>query len=92
MLQDESHQVLYDGTLSSPINGSNLGDAEASLKKQLALTSSKLSQLEAEREHWRLEHQLLQCKHQKEAKVSLEMIGSECMVVSFISLRLHANI
>lgn len=39
--------------------------------KQLALASSKLTQLEAEREHWRLEHQLLQCKHQKEAKVRI---------------------
>ncbi|XP_068224405.1 protein phosphatase 1 regulatory subunit 21-like isoform X1 [Palaemon carinicauda] len=66
--QDESHQVLYDGTLSSPINDSNFGDAETSLKKQLAVTSSKLSQLEAEREHWRLEHQLLQCKLQKVTK------------------------
>ncbi|XP_066989294.1 protein phosphatase 1 regulatory subunit 21-like [Macrobrachium rosenbergii] len=66
--QDESHQVLYDGTLSSPINDSNFGDTETSLKKQLAVTSSKLSQLEAEREHWRLEHQLLQCKLQKVTK------------------------
>lgn len=60
---------MEDGTLVSPSDGTNLGDAEASLMKQLALASSKLSQLEAEREHWRLEHQLLQCKHQKEAKV-----------------------
>ncbi|KAK7082536.1 hypothetical protein SK128_023092 [Halocaridina rubra] len=66
--QDESHQILYDGGLCSPMNGVSYSDAEASLMKQLALTSSKLSQMEAEREHWRLEHQLLQCKLQKEVK------------------------
>ncbi|KAG7154385.1 phosphatase 1 regulatory subunit 21-like [Homarus americanus] len=65
---DESNRTLYDGTLASPSDTSNVGDTEASLTKQLALASSKLSQLESEREHWRLEHQLLQCKHQKEAK------------------------
>lgn len=66
--QDDSNPALYDGILVSPADSTNLGDTESSLMKQLALTSSKLSQLEAEREHWRLEHQLLQCKHQKEAK------------------------
>ncbi|XP_045621912.1 protein phosphatase 1 regulatory subunit 21 [Procambarus clarkii] len=65
---DESHPTLCDGTLTSPGESTMLGDSEASLMKQLAVASSKLSQLEAEREHWRLEHQLLQCKHQKEAK------------------------
>ncbi|XP_027211360.2 protein phosphatase 1 regulatory subunit 21 [Penaeus vannamei] len=67
-LQEDGPSALEDGTLVSPSDGTTLGDAEASLMKQLALASSKLSQLEAEREHWRLEHQLLQCKHQKEAK------------------------
>lgn len=43
-------------------------ESQAVLEKQLSLASSKLSQMEAEREHWRLEHQLLHCKHQKEEK------------------------
>lgn len=73
--QEDGPSALEDGTLVSPSDTANLGDAEASLMKQLALASSKLSQLEAEREHWRLEHQLLQCKHQKEAKVELGLIG-----------------
>ncbi|XP_063871996.1 protein phosphatase 1 regulatory subunit 21-like [Scylla paramamosain] len=67
-VQDDGTSALYDGTLVSPSDSTTLGDTEVSLMKQLALASSKLTQLEAEREHWRLEHQLLQCKHQKEAK------------------------
>ncbi|XP_045125934.1 protein phosphatase 1 regulatory subunit 21-like isoform X2 [Portunus trituberculatus] len=67
-VQDDGSSALYDSTLVSPSDSTTLGDTEVSLMKQLALASSKLTQLEAEREHWRLEHQLLQCKHQKEAK------------------------
>lgn len=66
--QDDGPSTLYDGTPVSPLDSTAHGDIEASLMKQLALATSKLTQLEAEREHWRLEHQLLQCKHQKEAK------------------------
>lgn len=68
ILQEESKPALFDSTLASPGDATNLAGTETSLMKQLALATSKLSQLEAEREHWRLEHQLLQCKHQKEAK------------------------
>lgn len=67
-VQDDGPSTLYDGTPVSPLDSTAHGDIEASLMKQLALATSKLTQLEAEREHWRLEHQLLQCKHQKEAK------------------------
>ncbi|KAG0729651.1 Protein phosphatase 1 regulatory subunit 21 [Chionoecetes opilio] len=67
-VQDDGASALYDGTPISPSDSTTLGDTEASLMKQVALATSKLTQLEAEREHWRLEHQLLLCKHQKEAK------------------------
>ncbi|CAL4072307.1 unnamed protein product, partial [Meganyctiphanes norvegica] len=64
--QDEISSVVHsEGVIpSGEISGS-----QAALEKQLSLASSKLSQLEAEREHWRLEHQLLHCKHQKDEKV-----------------------
>lgn len=74
LFKDDGPSTLYDGTPVSPLDSTAHGDTEASLMKQLALATSKLTQLEAEREHWRLEHQLLQCKHQKEAKVCISSL------------------
>ncbi|KAK3865309.1 hypothetical protein Pcinc_029079 [Petrolisthes cinctipes] len=68
--QDDGSGSLYEGAGGgvSPSDSTTMADTEASLMKQLALASSKLSQLEAQREHFKLDNQLLQCKFQKEAK------------------------
>lgn len=72
-LQDDGSSSLYEGAAGgiSPSDSTTMADTEASLMKQLALASSKLSQLEAQREHFKLDNQLLQCKYQKEAKVGV---------------------
>ena len=68
--------IIEDMTLlgsASPSVLSPTGDS-ATLSRQLALAATKLSQQEAEKEHWKLEYQLMQHKQLKESQVSLCLI------------------
>ncbi|XP_076044180.1 protein phosphatase 1 regulatory subunit 21 [Oratosquilla oratoria] len=71
--QDEAASVPYETALKNANEVLRAGENESSSDKQLAVVSQRLAQVQADREHWRLEHQLLQCRHEKEVKKVREL-------------------
>ncbi|XP_068084840.1 protein phosphatase 1 regulatory subunit 21 [Anabrus simplex] len=74
--QDESPSVPYDEALREREEMRSSAVSQESLTEQLASCRQRATKLEQDKEHWRLEYQLLQLRHCKRLKDLEEQLQS----------------